>query len=233
MRHASRKFSALMLKRAGAGRWISNASSSRLFGALSSVLIFAALLFSSQLAMAQFTQQGPKLVGTGASGAAQQGVSVALSADGNTAIVGGPFDNPPTGAVWVYTRSGGVWTQQGGKLVDAGSTGAEQGYSVSLSADGNTAIVGGPSDNSNTGAAWVYTRSGGVWTQQGGKLVGTGAVGSAHQGLSVSLSADGNTAIVGGPFDNGSTGIGAAVGLHPQRRCLDPAGRQAGRHQRG
>jgi hypothetical protein len=41
---------------------------------------------------------------------------------------------------------------------------AEQGNSVALSADGNTAIVGGRNDNSGTGAAWVYTRSGGVWT---------------------------------------------------------------------
>ena len=70
--------------------------------------------------------------------------------------------------------------------------------SVSLSADGNTAIVGGLSDNGGAGAAWVYTRSGGVWTQQGNKLVGTGAIGAAQQGISVSLSSDGNTAIVGG-----------------------------------
>jgi hypothetical protein len=46
-----------------------------------------------------------------------------------------------------------------------------------------------------SGAAWVYTRSGGVWTQQGNKLVGSGAVGfDAQQGISVALSADGNTA---------------------------------------
>ena len=146
-----------------------------------------------------WTQQGSKLVGTGAVGTAGQGLSVALSADGNTAIVGGAADNSDTGAAWVYTRSGGVWTQQGSKLVGTGAVGtAEQGVSVALSADGNTAIVGGPGDNSNTGAAWVYTRSGGVWTQQGSKLVGTGAVGPAEQGHSVALSADGNTAIVGG-----------------------------------
>jgi hypothetical protein len=47
------------------------------------------LMMSSQLAVAQFTQQGPKLVGTGASGNAFQGSSVALSADGNTATLGG------------------------------------------------------------------------------------------------------------------------------------------------
>jgi hypothetical protein len=48
----------------------------------------AALLFSSQLALAQFTQQGPKMVGSGAVSGDDQGMSVALSADGNTAIVG-------------------------------------------------------------------------------------------------------------------------------------------------
>ena len=154
-----------------------------------------------------WTQQGSKLVGTGAVGNAGQGVSVALSADGNTAIVGGPDDNSDTGAAWVFTRSGTVWTQQGNKLVGTGAVGtAGQGISVALSADGNTAIVGGLADNTITGAAWVYTRSGGVWTQQGSKLVGTGAVGTAGQGVSVALSADGNTAIVGGRGDNSHTG---------------------------
>ena len=146
--------------------------------------------------------------------------------------MGGPADNSSTGAAWVYTRSGGVWTQQGSKLVGTGAVGnAGQGSSVALSADGNTAIVGGPFDNLNTGAAWVYTRSGAVWTQQGNKLVGTGAVGIARQGFSVALSADGNTAIVGGPFDNSDTG--AAWVYHPQQGCLDPAGQQAGRHRCG
>ena len=192
-----------------------------------------------------WTQQGGKLVGTGASGKACQGSSVALSADGNTAIVGGPSDHGFAGAAWVFTRSGGVWTQQGGKLVGTGASGRFQGSSVSLSADGDTAIVGSndgawvftrsggvwtqqggklvgisvslsadgdtaivgePFDNNFAGAAWVFTRSGGVWTQQGGKLVGTGASGDAEQGSSVSLSSDSNTAIVGGPSDNGGAG---------------------------
>ena len=118
------------------------------------------------------------------------------------------------------------------KLVGTGAVGtAEQGWSVALSADGNTAIVGGIVDNRLTGAAWVFTRSGGVWTQQGSKLVGTGAVGTRrtrllrravrrrqhrHRGRAVR-----------------QLGRRGGVGLHPQRRCLDPAGQQAGRHRRG
>jgi hypothetical protein len=149
--------------------------------------------------------QQAKLVGAGAIGAAGQGNSVSLAGDGNTAIVGGIFDNHGdaffgVGAAWVYTRSGGTWSQQA-KLVGTGALGlARQGTSVSLAGDGNTAIVGGPDDNSSAGAAWVYARSGGVWSQQA-KLVGTGALDHAQQGASVSLSRDGNTAIVGGPGD--------------------------------
>jgi hypothetical protein len=151
-------------------------------------------------------QQGAKLVGTGAVGTAGQGVSVAVSADGTTAVVGGHGDNLGAGAAWVYTRTGGVWTQQA-KLVGTGAGGsALQGWSVALSADGATAVVGGPGDNGNAGAAWVYTRTGGVWTQQGAKLIGTGAVGAAQQGWSVALSADGTTAVVGGQSDNALAG---------------------------
>ena len=171
--------------------------------------VVVGVLLLAHAATAQFTQQGDKLVGTGAVGAAYQGSTVAVSADGATAIVGGWFDNSQAGAAWVYTRNGGVWTQQGAKLVGTGAVGAAgQGFSVAISGDGNTAIIGGWNDNSNLGAAWVFTRSGGVWTQQGGKLVGTGAVGGAHQGVSVAISTDGTTALVGGASD--TTGVGAA-----------------------
>ena len=154
-----------------------------------------------------WTQQGPKLTGSGAVGDSQQGNSVAISADGNTAIVGGPDDLGAIGAAWIWTRTAGVWTQQGNKLVGSDRVvNSAQGASVSLSADGNTALVGGPADNSGVGAAWVWTRTVGVWTQQGNKLVGAGAVGRAGQGVSVSLSSDGNTAVVGGTFDNGFAG---------------------------
>src|ERR1017187_10292810 len=169
--------------------------------ALFALVVSASLL---RTGMAQFVQQGGKLVGTGAVGSAEQGLSVALSSDGNTAIVGGPSDNNSAGAACVYARTAGAWTQQGAKLLGTGAAGdASQGYSVALSADGNTALVGGP----GVGAG-VYTRTGGVWTQQGANLVASGGAGNTGQGYSVALSADGNTAILGGTGDNG--GVGAA-----------------------
>jgi hypothetical protein len=177
-----------------------------------------------------WTQQA-KLIGSGAIPppplVAQQGFSVSLSADGNTAILGG---NSPVGGAWVFTRSGGIWSQQGPPLTGTGAVGnADQGLSVSLSSDGNTAVIGGPHDDNDTGAAWVFTRSGGVWTQQGPKLLGRGVIGAAELGFSVSVSADGNTAIVGGPFD--SSGFGAAWVFTRSGGVMDPAGPQTGRHR--
>ena len=101
-----------------------------------------------------------------------------------------------------------VWTQQGSKLTGLGDTlGGNQGASVALSADGNTLVEGGPADNNNMGAIWIFTQSNGVWTQQGSKLIGSGANGNAPlQGRGVALSADGNTLAEGGYNDNGGAG---------------------------
>jgi FG-GAP repeat len=157
-----------------------------------------------------WAQQGGKLTGTGEAGQGEFGRSVALSADGNTALIGGWGDDGNEGAAWAFTRSGSTWTQQGGKLTGAGGVGGESafGTSVALSADGNTALIGGPRDNDFIGAAWVFTRAGSNWAQQGAKLTGAGETGEGRFGVSVALSADGNTAMVGGSRDN--SGVGAA-----------------------
>ena len=117
--------------------------------------------------------------------------------------MGGPGDETPSpdtttsvhlsdGAAWVFTRSGGVWSQQDDKLVGAvvpATSNPGKGFSVALGGGGNTALVGGPADNANTGAAWVFTNSGGgTWKQQGRKLVASNAIGTASQGASIALS---------------------------------------------
>lgn len=156
-----------------------------------------------------WSQEGTKLLAGGEIGNAHIGSDkqgVAISADGNTLIAGGPTDNSNQGAVWVFTRSAGVWTQQA-KLTVTGNIGAAGfGDVVHLSADGNTLISSGAGDNGGFGAAWIFVRNAGVWTQQT-KLVGSGNIGTPRQGWAVALSSDGNTAGLGGDLDNG--GIGA------------------------
>ena len=163
-----------------------------------------------------WTQQGSKLVGTGASGGAGQGSSVALSSDGNTALIGGPGDNNGVGAAWAFARSGVAWGQQGSKLAASDESGQGNfGSSVALAGDGETTLIGGPSDNNNIGATWEFAPTDGAWTQQGSKLVGTGAGGPAQQGTSVALSGDGTTALVGAPFDTGEVGAAWVFEQHP------------------
>ena len=154
-------------------------------------------------------QQGPKLTGGGENGEGLFGASVALSADGNTALVGAPSDDNDVGAVWVFTRTGSVWSQQGQRLTGAGEVGRGAfGASVALSADGNTALIGGREDAGGVGAAWVFTRSGTTWSQQGHKLTGAEESGAGAFGSSVALSTNGTTALIGGQRDD--DGVGAA-----------------------
>lgn len=164
---------------------------------------------NSQGAAAVFTRNNgtwAQQTSFGYQGLPLQGWSVALSADGNTALIAG---NPmsDSGAV-VFVRSGGLWTQQGTALIGSGESGsAEQGYSVALSADGNTALIGGAADNSNQGAAWLFARTSGVWTQEGTKLVGDNILSPSIPAIAVAISADGNTVLIGRKYDNnGQTG---------------------------
>jgi FG-GAP repeat len=151
-----------------------------------------------------FVQQGEKLTGKEESKEGLLGYSVALSANGDTAVVGAAYDEKQAGAAYVFTRSGESWSQQA-RLVATGESGEGHfGYSVALSANGNTALIGAPNDNSSIGAAWIFTRSGEKW-KQAQELTGHGESGEGVFGRGVALSAEGTTAIVGGPL-NGSTG---------------------------
>ena len=119
-----------------------------------------------------------------------------------------------------------TWTQQGEKLTGGEEIGeGDFGYSVALSSDGNTALIGGPDDNEDVGAAWVFTRSGSTWSQQGAKLTGGGESGEGDFGVSVALSSEGSTALIGGPDDNDGVGAAWVVvnSYHPPIRCSPPS----------
>jgi hypothetical protein len=160
-----------------------------------------------------------KLTGAEESGSGWFGQSVALSADGATALVGGFVDHSDTGAAWVFARSGSgagaTWAQQGAKLTGGAEESGEGefGWSVALSAEGATALIGARKDGADAGAAWVFARSGSgagaTWAQQGAKLTGGAEEsGEGEFGQSVALSAEGATALIGG-FHDGA-GAGAA-----------------------
>jgi hypothetical protein len=155
-----------------------------------------------------------KLVCTGYSGSLDinQGCSIAFSTnDGNTIAIGGSGDNNGIGAVWIWNRqsSGEPYNQQQ-KIIGTGALGqSAMGTSVALSGDGNTLVFGGPADNSNKGAVWIWTRSGlgQTYSQyQTPKITGSDSTTVSLFGKSVVISNDGTTIAVGGSADNNNTG---------------------------
>jgi FG-GAP repeat len=146
----------------------------------------------------------------------------AYGEDSNATGVGGnQADNSASGsgAVYVFTRSAGVWSQQA--YVKASNTGAGDsfGYSVALAGDtlavgawtedsNATGVGGNQADNSagDSGAVYVFTRSAGVWSQQAYlKASNTGA--SDSFGYSVALSGD-SLAVGAYGEDSNATGVG-------------------------
>ncbi|MBY0311090.1 MAG: FG-GAP repeat protein [Phycisphaerales bacterium] len=137
------------------------------------------------------------------------GFSVAISGDGNTAISGSPGETSALGAAYVFVRQGERWVPQGDALRPLDGTGVTQnfGSSVAISADGNTAVVGAYGDNSSRGAAYVFTRDSGVWTQQGPKILPLNPVGQlGFFGIAAAMSQDGNTFVIGAEGDGGYAG---------------------------
>ena len=133
------------------------------------------------------------------------GVSVALSSDGSTALVGAYLKtvgvNSQQGAAYVFTRSSGIWSQQQELTPSDGAANYHFGYGVALSSDGNTALVGAYGKTvapylAAEGAAYVFSRSSGSWSQQQ-ELTAPDGVDYDAFGASVALSGDGNTAAVG------------------------------------
>jgi hypothetical protein len=160
------------------------------------------------------------------------GTSVAVS--GDTVVVGANHESSSTlginttpnggagssGAVYVFTRSAGVWSQQAYVKPSAvGTTQVGDNFGISVAISGDTIVVGADGEDSSTtginstpnesaaiaGAAYVFTRSAGVWSQQAylkPAVVGTTQAGD-NFGWSVGVSAD--FIVVGAYLEDSST----------------------------
>ena len=133
---------------------------------------------------------------TAADGSGGDFFGQAVALDGNTALVGAPYDNQSRGSAYVFVRNGAVWTQQARLFAQDG--GAFDYFGGSVALKGDTALVGavyGPgSASSDQGAAYVFFRVGTSWNLQQ-KLNANENTTTAQFGAAVAL--DGNTALVG------------------------------------
>lgn len=176
----------------------------------------------------------------------QFGSSVAMSNDGSIIAVGAdkedsadaamPADNSSAdaGAVYIFTGTSGVWSQQAYLKASNVGAGDNFGATIALSSDGNMLAVGAPSEGSSAemgadgqndnsapkaGAVYVYTYANGAWTQVNYiKAPNTDADADNEEfggttrdqfGAALSLSADGSTLAVGARYEDGSNlGVG-------------------------
>ena len=165
------------------------------------------------------------------------GVTMAMSADGSTLVVSSPHEDSgatgvngnqrdesawDAGAVYVFVRAGGRWTQQAYLKASNAQTSDRFGIAVALSPDGNTLAVGATLEDSGArgvnanqadnsadlaGAVYVFTRSGTSWAQQA-YIKASNADSGDQFGWSLAFSQDGNTLAVGAQGEaSAATGI--------------------------
>jgi hypothetical protein len=132
----------------------------------------------------------------------QSGFSVSLSADGNVVAIGAPYFNTNPGRVRIYIWSSPNWNQQGQDIIGPGVADVN-GWSVSLSANGNVVAIGAIG-GAGIGYVRMYILDGSTWLQRGSTI--DGATFGEEFGWSVSLSADGNVVAIGASDDNGYAG---------------------------
>lgn len=137
-----------------------------------------------------------------------------VSMDGDTALVGAYLGDTSAGAdagsAYVFVRSGTLWNQEA--KLEAGDAEANDRFGFSVSLDGDTALVGAFADDtaagSDAGSAYVYVRSGSIWSEEARLESEDGAEGDRF-GISVSI--DGDSALVGAVGDdNGGSYSGSA-----------------------
>jgi hypothetical protein len=173
--------------------------------ALAGTAVSPAPDFSIDALLARAAVQQTVITSAGGGAGNDLGYSVAVS--GDTALAGAP-GYAGSGAAYVFVRSGGTWTQQALLSVGALTIGDQFGASVAL--DGDTALVGARFHDSggviDSGAAYVFTRSGSSWILQKTLSAGAGMAANDQFGSAVAL--EGDTAAVGAEYRP----LGAATG---------------------
>ena len=146
-----------------------------------------------------------KLVASDAATNDKFGKSVAIQ--GDTIVVGSYYDDSIRGSAYVFSNSGGVWTERQKIVVPDAATGDRFGCSVAI--DNNTIVVGAYGDDSLAGSASVFVLAGSSWVFQQ-KLTASDAESGDIFGCSVAI--DGNTIIIGASNDDysGDTDAGSA-----------------------
>ncbi|MCG3163162.1 MAG: hypothetical protein JMDDDDMK_04545 [Acidobacteria bacterium] len=127
----------------------------------------------------------------------------ALAISGETIVIGAQFDadaGSDSGSAYVFVRTGTVWSEQQKLTASDAAAFDHFGYSVRIS--GETIVIGSPGDNvagGNSGSAYVFVRTGTVWSEQQ-KLTASDAAAGDVFGSALAIS--GETIVIGAQFDD-------------------------------
>jgi len=155
--------------------------------------------------------QQAKLTASDAAADDYFGYNVAISGDGNYALVGAIGESSSAGAAYVFLRTGTTWAQQAKLTASDAAASDSFGWDVSISDDGTYALIGAyqnDDDGNASGSAYVFLRTGTSWAQQT-KITADDAAATDYFGAAVDLNSDATYAVVGAYSD--SLVVGAAT----------------------
>lgn len=153
----------------------------------------------------------------------QFGRAAALQSD--VAVVGarraGRQGLDESGVVFVYRRTGGIWTKEVG--LTPGLDNRDDSFGTTLAIDGETLLVGAPTEHTaqgpNAGAVYVFTHSNRGWRRQ--TSLHNGNTAADHQ-FGTAVAIDGDTALVGTEFGDGPFVFARSARTWTQRSVLGP-----------
>ena len=143
------------------------------------------------------------------------GAAVALSPDGQVALIGAP-QTSVTGKAYLYEQTGGVWnTTPSETFADPNPNPNYDlfGMSVSLNTDGTVAVIGAPQtiyQMGGEGQAYIFEQTASGWAATPVLPFVTANVDNLALGQAVAVSADGHTAVITDPKASTISGTGAA-----------------------
>jgi len=140
---------------------------------------------------------------TASDGMVKDGFGGAAAIGGNTVVIGAESSGGWKGSAYVFTFSGGSWSEQAKLLASDGDT--SHGFGQSITLDGDTMVIGVWQDDENavnSGAAYMFTRNGGTWSEQAKLLASDG---DANDLFGISVAVDDDTAVIGARSDDCNT----------------------------
>ncbi len=182
-----------VMERAGFGVALAVNGSEVLVGEPSNVMRSGMVYVYTQGADGEWVESAAFGASDGETG---DGFGASLGSDGDYLLVGAP------GGVYGFVRADGAWMEEG-MLPTPSMMGDENGFGSTIAVSGDVALVGAPGANDDTGAVFVYRRTGDGWAEAGTLTAEGGAAGDA---FGASISFDGAVALVGAPTANNRTG---------------------------